>query len=197
MIDGSDSRMSETEHAVDELFLDRWSPRAMSGEAVTEEELMTLFEAARWAPSSYNNQPWRILYARRETGPWPVFFGLLGEGNQAWAKDAAALLVFVSKETFDFNGKPYPTHSFDTGAAWENLALQATMLGLVTHGMQGFDYERARAELRIPEGFRVEAMIAVGRPGDPAGLPERLREREAPSGRKALSEITCEGAFNF
>lgn len=197
MIDGSDAREPQVQYPVDELFLDRWSPRAMAGEGVTDEELSTLFEAARWAPSSYNNQPWRILYARRETEQWPVFFGLLVAGNQAWAKDAAALLLFVSKETFDFNGKPYPTHSFDTGAAWENLALQATMLGLVTHGMQGFDYERARAELNIPEGFRVEAMIAVGRPGDPAQLSESLREREAPSGRKSLAEITCEGAFNF
>jgi nitroreductase len=197
MIDGSESRMGETQYAVDELFLDRWSPRAMSGEAVTEEELMTLFEAARWAPSSYNNQPWRIVYARRETGPWAVLFGLLVAGNQVWAKDAAALLVFVSKETFDFNGKPYPTHSFDTGAAWENLALQASLLGLVAHGMQGFDYERARVELNIPEGFRVEAMAAVGRPGDPARLPEKLREREAPSGRKPLSQIVSEGSFNF
>jgi nitroreductase len=197
MIDGSDTREPQAQYPVDELFLDRWSPRALSGEGVTDEELMTLFEAARWAPSSYNNQPWRILYARRETEQWPVFFNLLVEGNQAWAKDAAALLLFVSKETFDFNGKPYPTHSFDTGAAWENLALQATMLGLATHGMQGFDYERARTELNIPEGFRVEAMIAVGRHGDPAQLSESLREREAPSGRKSLSEITCEGAFNF
>jgi len=197
MIDGSDAREPQAQHPVDELFLDRWSPRAMSGEGVTDEELMTLFEAARWAPSSYNNQPWRILYARRAAEQWPAFFGLLVEGNQSWAKDAAALLLFVSKETFDFNGKPYPTHSFDTGAAWENLALQATMLGLVTHGMQGFDYERARTELHIPEGFRVEAMIAVGHPGDPAQLPESLREREAPSGRKSLAEITCEGAFNF
>jgi nitroreductase len=197
MIDGSESRMPEVEHPVDELFLDRWSPRAMSGESISEEELLTLFEAARWAPSSYNNQPWRILYARRDTEHWPAFFGLLVEGNQTWAKDAAALLLFVSKETFDFNGKPYPTHSFDTGAAWENLALQATLMGLVAHGMQGFDYERARAELNIPEGFRVEAMAAVGRPGDPARLPEQLREREAPSDRKPLSEVTCEGAFRF
>lgn len=197
MIDGSESRKQEANYPVDEMFLDRWSPRALSGEGVTDEELMTLFEAARWAPSSYNNQPWRILYARRDTEHWPAFFNLLVEGNQAWAKDAAVLLLFVSKETFDFNGKPYPTHSFDTGAAWENLALQATLLGLVTHGMQGFDYERARAELNIPEGFRVEAMIAVGHPGDPAQLPEKLREREAPSGRKSLSEITCEGTFRF
>lgn len=195
MTEGSERRKAG--HPVDELFLDRWSPRAMSGEPVTEEELLTLFEAARWAPSSYNNQPWRILYARRDTGHWPVFLGLLVEGNRAWAKEAAALLIFVSKETFDFNGKPYPTHSFDTGAAWENLALQATLSGLVAHGMQGFDYERARAELNIPEGFRVEAMAAVGRPGDPARLPEHLREREVPSDRKPLSATTCEGPFRF
>jgi nitroreductase len=195
MLDGREVR--KPEHEVDELFLKRWSPRAMSGEGVTDEDLMSLFEAARWAPSSYNNQPWRILYARRDTEHWPVFLGLLVEGNRVWARDAAALLLFVSKETFDFNGQPYPTHSFDTGAAWENLALQATTRGLVAHGMQGFDMERARTELSIPEGFRVEAMVAVGRPGDPASLPEPLREREAPSGRKSLSEITCEGPFDF
>ena len=195
MVDGSESRKAD--HPVDELFLDRWSPRAMSHEGVSEEDLLTLLEAARWAPSSYNNQPWRILYARRDTDHWPTFFGLLVEGNQAWAADAAALLLFVSKETFDFNGKPYPTHSFDTGAAWENLALQATLKGMVAHGMQGFDYERARSELNIPEGFRVEAMAAVGRPGDPQRLPERLRAREAPSDRKPLGQTTCEGPFNF
>jgi nitroreductase len=195
MIDGSEVR--KPAHEVDELFLDRWSPRAMSGEPLTDDELLTLFEAARWAPSSYNNQPWRILYARRGAEHWDAFLGLLVEGNRAWAKYAAALLLFVSKETFDFNGQPYPTHSFDTGAAWENLALQATMRGLVTHGMQGFDYERARTELNVPEGFRVEAMVAVGRPGDPSTLPEALRAREKPNDRKPLSEITCEGPFNF
>ena len=195
MIKGSEKRKAE--YPVDELFLDRWSPRAMSGEAVSEEELLTLFEAARWAPSSFNNQPWRILYARRDTVYWPVFLDLLVEGNRSWANDGAALLLFVSKETFDHNGQTYPTHSFDTGAAWENLALQATLSGLVTHGMQGFDYERARAELNIPEGFRVEAMAVVGRPGDPATLPEKIRERETPNGRKPLSEITCEGPFKF
>lgn len=193
MIDGSEVR--KPEHEIDELFLDRWSPRAMSGEGFSEEELMSLFEAARWAPSSFNNQPWRILYARRDTEHWPTFLGLLVEGNRSWAKDAAALLLFISKETFDHNGETYPTHSFDTGAAWENLALQATLSGFVAHGMQGFDYERARAELSIPEGFRVEAMAAVGRPGDPSTLPERTRAREKPSDRKPLSEITFEGPF--
>jgi nitroreductase len=195
MIKGSEKR--EAGYPVDRLFLDRWSPRALSGEAVSEEELMTLFEAARWAPSSYNNQPWRILYARRDTEHWPRFLGLLVEGNRTWAKKAAALLVFVSKTTFDFNGETYPTHSFDTGAAWENLALQATIMGLAAHGMQGFEYERARTELSIPEGFRVEAMAAVGRPGRAEDLPEHLQKREAPSPRKSLAEITCEGPFRF
>ena len=194
-INASESRRAE--HPVGEIFLDRWSPRAMSGEEMAEGELMTLFEAARWAPSSYNNQPWRIMYARRGTAHWQTFFDLLVEGNQAWAKDAAALLVFASKETFDFDGKPYPTHSFDTGAAWENLALQGALKGLVVHGMQGFDYERARAALSIPEGFRVEAMAALGRPGDPARLPEPMRAREAPSDRKPLAETVCEGPFSF
>jgi nitroreductase len=195
MLKGSEVR--EADHPVAELFLNRWSPRAMSGEEIAEEDLMSLFEAARWAPSSYNNQPWRILYARRGTEHWPTFLDLLVEGNKAWAKHAAALLLFASKETFDFNGEPYPTHSFDTGAAWENLALQATLKGYVAHGMQGFDYERARAALGIPEGFRVEAMAAVGRPGAAEDLPEGLRKREAPSDRKPLAQTVCEGPFRF
>src|ERR1700752_1410903 len=195
MTKGTQTRKAD--YPIDLVFLDRWSPRAMSGEEITEEELLTLFEAARWAPSSYNNQPWRILYARRDTEHWPVFLDLLVEGNRAWAKDAAALLVFVSKTTFDFNGETYPTHSFDTGAAWENLALQAMLKGYVAHGMQGFDYERARTELGIPEGYRVEAMAPVGRPGRTEALPEQYRAREAPSPRKKLAEVVREGKFNF
>ncbi|HZS06178.1 MAG TPA: nitroreductase family protein [Blastocatellia bacterium] len=195
MIKGSEVR--KPDHPVDSLFLDRWSPRAMSGEAIPEEDLMTLFEAARWAPSSYNNQPWRILYARRDSEYWPLFFDLLVEGNKIWARNAAALLLFVSKTTFDFNGKPYPTHSFDTGAAWENLALQAWLKGYVTHGMQGFDYERAKTALGIPEGFRVEAMAAVGKPGNKEDLPEEVRKREAPSDRRKLAGTICEGPFHF
>jgi nitroreductase len=195
MIEGSDIR--KPHHPVDELFLDRWSPRAMSGEEIPEEDLLTLFEAARWAPSSYNNQPWRILYARRGTKHWQLFFDLLVEGNKAWAKDAAALLLFASKTTFDFNGEKYPTHSFDTGAAWENLALQGALKGFVVHGMQGFDYEGARTALGIPEEFRVEAMAAVGMPGPKEKLPEKMQAGESPSGRKKLDEIVREGPFSF
>ena len=193
MIEGSEKRHAE--HPVDELFLDRWSPRAMSGEEIGEEDLLTLFEAARWAPSSYNAQPWRFLYARRGTEHWQTFFDLMVEFNQSWAKDAAALVVFVSRETFEHNGEPSVTHSFDTGAAWQNFALQGWLKGYVVHGMQGFDYERARTALNVPEGFRVEAMAAVGRPGTPDKLPEKLRERETPSDRRPLSEIVYEGRF--
>jgi nitroreductase len=195
MIKGSEKRTAD--HPIDKLFLDRWSPRAMTGEAVTQEDLMVLFEAARWAPSSYNNQPWRMLYARRGSEHWQIFFDLLGEFNQGWAKDAGALVVFISRTHFDFNGEPSVTHSFDTGAAWENLALQGWLRGLAVHGMQGFDYERARTELNIPEGFQVEAMAAIGKPADPATLSDDLQAKEAPSDRRKLEQTICEGPFCF
>lgn len=195
MIDGSDVRQAD--HPIDEIFLDRWSPRAMSGASLSEAELMVLFEAARWAPSSYNNQPWRILYARRESEHWPLFFGLLVPGNQKWAKDAAALLVMISKTTFDHNGKPSRTHSFDCGAAWENLALQGALKGYVVHGMEGFDYDRARIELKIPDEYQVEAMVAVGLPADPDTLTEEQKKRDVPSSRRQLDETICEGLFCF
>jgi nitroreductase len=185
----------KADYPIDSLFLDRWSPRAMSGEPITEEELSTLFEAARWAPSSYNNQPWRILYARRDTSQWPLFFDLLVEFNQSWAKNAAALVVFISKTTFDHNGEPAATHSFDTGAAWGNLALQGALKGLVVHGMQGFDYDKARTALNIPEGFKVEAMAVIGKPGRAEDLPEKLQQREIPSDRRKLNETVFEGPY--
>ena len=167
----------------------------MSGEEVAPDELMSLFEAARWAPSSFNNQPWRFLFARRGTVHWETFTGLLTDSNKTWARQAAALIVVLSKTTFDHNGKPARTHSFDAGAAWENLALQGTAMGFVVHGMQGFSYRRAREELQVPEEYEVEAMIAVGRPGEKEDLPEELRQREFPSPRKKLEEIVFEGPF--
>jgi len=167
----------------------------MSSEEIPLEELNVLFEAARWAPSSYNNQPWRILFARRGTEHWPLFFDLLVDVNKTWAKKAAALVVFISKTTFDHNGEPSITHSFDTGAAWENLALQGALKGFVIHGLQGFDYERARTALKIPDGFQVEAMVAIGRPGKKEDLPEKIQQRESPNQRRKLSETVFEGPF--
>jgi nitroreductase len=182
------------EHNVGELFLNRWSPRAMSGEEIDEKTLFQLFEAAKWAPSSNNNQPWRFIYARRNTKDWETFFNLLAEGNQGWAKNAAVLIVVVSKTTFD-NDKLARTHSYDAGAAWENFALQGSMMGLVVHGMQGFDYDKAKEVLQIPNGYKVEAMIAVGKKGKKEDLPDYQQEREFPSARKSIAEIAMEGSF--
>ena len=195
MIKGSDVRKAD--HPIDNLFLDRWSPRAMTGERISHEDLMILFEAARWAPSSFNNQPWRMLFAHRDTKHWQLFFELLVESNQVWAQNAAALILFISKTTFDYNGKPSITHTFDAGAAWENFALQGWLKGYVVHGMQGFDYERAQTSLNIPEGFRVEAMAAVGILASPDVLPEKQRRMEAPSDRRKLEQTVCEGPFCF
>jgi nitroreductase len=159
--------------------------------------LMRLFEAARWAPSSFNAQQWRALYARRGNEHWPTFLGLLVEGNKAWAQNAAVLVLFISRTKFEYNNEPSISHSYDTGAAWENFALQGFHQGLVVHGMEGFDYERARTELKIPEGFRLEAMVAVGKPGAKETLPEKLRAKESPNDRRKLAESVCEGPFRF
>jgi nitroreductase len=181
--------------SVDPIFPNRWSPRAMSGEEISDDEFMSLVEAARWAPSSYNNQSWRFVFAKRNTEHWDVLFNLLGEPNKVWCKNAAVLIVIVSKDSFDFNGKPSITHSFDAGAAWENLSLQGTIMDLVVHGMQGFDYVNAKKFLNIPDGFTVEAMAAIGRPGKKNDLPLQLQDKEFPSDRKKLSEIVFEGVF--
>lgn len=192
---GRDHRSPD--HPIEPLFLDRWSPRAMSGAPIGESELLRLFEAARWAPSTYNEQEWRFLYARCDSPHWPLFFGLLMEANQAWCSQAAVLMVVLSHKVFTRDGRPNPVHTFDAGAAFENLALQGAAMGLVVHGMAGFDRNKARTELGVPDDYAIEAMIAVGHPGDPAALPEPLRQRESPSGRKPVTEIAHEGPFRF
>lgn len=169
----------------------------MTGEPISEKEMLTLFEAARWAPSTYNEQEWRFLYARRDTPQWPIFFNLLVEGNQRWCVRAALLCVVAAHKVFQQNGKPNPVHIFDSGLAFENLALQGTAMGLVVHGMQGFDFEKARKDLAVPDDYAVCAMFAVGRPGDPAELDPETRAREKPSPRKPVREMICEGKFAF
>jgi nitroreductase len=187
----------KADYAIEPIFVRRWSPRAMSGEPITETELLTVFEAARWAPSTYNEQEWRFLYARRNTPQWPLLFDLLMEANQAWCKNAAVLVVVLARKTFARNGKPNPVHLYDAGSAWENLALQAAAMGLVAHGMAGFDFEKARTALDVPEQYAIAAMLALGRPGDPAQLPSELRELESPSGRRPVRDSICEGKFRF
>jgi len=193
MVKGSEFRIAD--YPINRIFIDRWSPRAMSGDEIPVRDLMLLLEAARWAPSSYNNQPWRIVFARRDTAHWPIFLDLLNSANRLWAARAGALLVFISKTTLDLDGSDSITHSFDAGAAWVSFALQGFMNGYVVHGMQGFNYERAKVDLGIPDGFKVEMMAAVGRPGKPELLPEVLRKKEVPNGRKSLADIVSEGFF--
>lgn len=184
-------------YPINPIILNRWSSRAMSGEELSDEELMPLFEAARWAPSCSNNQPWRFIYAKRNSTKWNLFLNFLNPGNLIWCKYAAALIVIISNKFFESNQKPSITHSFDAGAAWENLALEGTLRGYVVHAMQGFDYVMARKELKIPDDFEVEAMIAIGKQGSKKTLPEGLQKRESPSNRKLLEELTSEGVFSF
>jgi nitroreductase len=195
MINALDHRKAE--YPVEDIFVARWSPRAMTGEPLSDGEIKTLFEAGRWAPSTYNEQEWRFLFARRDTPQWQTFFDLLVEGNQAWCRNAAMLVVVVAHKVFAKNGKPNPVHLFDAGAAFENIALQGTAMGLVVHGMQGFDFAKAHSVLKVPEDYAVAAMFAAGRPAEPETLDGPLRDREKPSDRKPVTQIICEGPFAF
>jgi nitroreductase len=187
--------LRSTDTAVDPLFLRRWSPRALDGSALAADELRSLLDAARWAPSAYNYQPWRFLYALRGTPAFDRFLEALVPFNQGWARHASVLVYIVSEETMGSPEKPSHSHSFDAGAAWAQLGLQASIAGLVAHGMTGIDFEKARELLAVPEGWRIEAAIAIGRRADPSVLPEQLRGGEQPSGRKPIEAIAFEGGF--
>ena len=190
----------QTEHPVLPLLLERWSPRAFDGSPVAQGDLDTMFDAARWAPSAFNSQPWRFLYAHRGDPHWERFLGVLIPFNQDWAKHAA-VLVYILSDSLPFtdrkSGEPAPslTHGFDAGAAWALLALQAWSMGYYAHGMSGIDLDRARTELGVPGRYVINAAAAIGRRGDPASLPEKLRAREEPSGRNPVSDIAFHGPF--
>jgi nitroreductase len=183
------------DHPIHPLILNRWSPRAMSGEAISEDELNALLEAARWAPSSYNAQPWRYIYAKTGTPVFEHFIELLVDSNKQWASKAAILGVSISKKTFEHNGKPSVTHAYDTGAAWENMCLEGTSRDLDVHGMEGFDYEKARSTLEIPDDYEILAMFAIGKHAPKESLPPSLQQREAPGVRKKIEEFAMEGKF--
>ncbi len=196
MINNIDVRdFRDVDHEIDPIFPERWSPRAMSGEALDVATLNQLFEAARWAPSAFNAQPWRFVYALPGTPHWDGIFNLLVDGNKSWCERAGALVVVFSRHVFEHNGKPIGTHAFDTGAAWQNLALQGARMGLVVHGMAGFDWSRASRVVNAPEEFSVQAMIAIGKPGLVEELSESQRQKEQPSPRKSVAEISFEGSF--
>ncbi len=164
------------DYTIEAIFLERWSPRAFTGEAISDADLHRIFEAARWAPSSYNSQPWRFFYAKRDTPAFAAFLGLLTASNQVWAKNASVLMIMASQKSFTPAGKSEPvesrSHSFDAGAAWGYLALQTLRLSYAAHAMSGFDAARSHKELNMPSDYRPEAAIAIGRRGDKAILPE-------------------------
>jgi nitroreductase len=180
---------------VDPLFTGRWSPRAFSSEPIPQETLDLLFEAARFAPSSVNEQPWLFLYARTEE-ELARFRPLLVEQNQLWANKAPVLAFAFARRTFQKNGKPNRWAAFDTGAAWMALSLQAHLLGLVTHAMGGIVTEKVYEVLGVPEAeYEALCGIAIGKYGDPAALPEQFRDREKPSPRKPREQVAIHGRF--
>ncbi|MBP6029998.1 MAG: nitroreductase family protein [Sphingobium sp.] len=191
--------MSErtADHIILPQFLERWSPRAYDPRPIDEETLKTVLEAARWAPSAFNYQPWRFACALRGDGYWKAYLDALIPFNQAWAANASALIYIVSDTIMEAYGerKPSHSHSFDSGAAWMAMALQAHSMGLITHGMSGIDFDKAAKAINLPEGFSIEAAVALGYPGDKAILPKELQEREVPSDRKPLGETMVMGSL--
>src|SRR5690625_676193 len=179
---------------IHDVFLRRWSPRAFSEKEVTDDVLHSIFEAARWAPSAANIQPWQFIYAKSEEDR-ERFLTFINDNNVKWCQHAPVLVAVASKVTRNDAGDPNPTHAFDTGAAWGYLALEATRKGLITHGMGGFSREKAKEVLNIPDDHEVHAIIAIGYQGTLERLDESFHEREKASDRKKLSEFISEGQF--
>ncbi|OIQ93834.1 malonic semialdehyde reductase RutE [mine drainage metagenome] len=187
----------QAEFPVDPLFLNRWSPRAFTGEPLPDAVLFTLFEAARWAPSSYNGQPWRFCYAKRGGARWGDFLACLHEVNRQWAEQASALVFLAASQSIQAMGQtiPAPAPALDCGAAWASLALQASLLGWHAHAIGGFDRTAAARVVGMPKGYDMLLAVAIGRRGGKESLPEALQAREAPTPRRPLAELVAEGCF--
>lgn len=176
----------------------RWSPRAFSSEAVRDDDLLGLLEAARWAPSCFGAEPWRFVIGRRGSGAGHELIAeCLVPANRLWAEKAPILMVTVAVQNFEYNGEPNRWASHDLGIAMGQLGVEATARNLILHQMGGFDADLARKKLKLPDGFDPLAAVAIGHPGDPTELPEELAEREAaPRSRKPLHEIVFDGGFD-
>jgi nitroreductase len=193
-------KLAITSMPIHELLASRWSGRAFdAAKPVDHDQVITLLEAARWAPSCYGDQPWRFLVWNKGTDAeaWQQAFSCLASGNQAWVKDAPLLLLTTADTLFNHNGQPNRWGQHDTGAAAENLCLQAEAMGLMAHQMGGFDADKARALFGVPERYIPMAMVAVGFPADPATFSLEVREREtAPRKRRELGELFFAGAWD-
>jgi len=187
------------DYPIEPLFLRRWSPRAYDAVSMDPTDLFSILEAARWAPSAYNIQPWRFLYSLRDDSYWKTYLSLLDPFNAGWAQHASALVFIISDQLTPPDGdglqKTSLAHSFDSGAAWAQLALQATSIGYQAHAMAGIDHKRSRNMLSVPAHYQVEVAIAIGKSGDPSSLSEELKDREYPSLRRRMQEITFSGVF--
>lgn len=189
-INAADFRRPDYEIAP--LFIDRWSPRSFVRKEVPDDDLYGVFEAARWAPSASNHQPWSFIVARTQEDR-ERFHSFILPGNLVWCKEAPVLAVVISR-TVSERG-PNAFHAFDAGTAWGYLALEATRRGLMAHAMGGFERDKARAVLNVPEDYALHAVVAIGYQGEQDALPENLREREQPNGRRPLRESLFEGGF--
>lgn len=182
-------------HPVDALFTNRWSPRAFDPRPISEEALKSIFEAARWSMSCFNEQPWLIIYAT-DGNDLDTYLGALAEGNRKWARNAPVLGFIFARRRFTRNDKPNRWAEFDTGAAWMAFTLQARMLGLYTHGMGGFDRDKAYEITAVPRDvYTVIAAFALGRYGDRDSLNEDKKKNEQPNNRKPLSTMIARGKF--
>ncbi len=185
-----------SDHPVHDLIRHRWSPRAFADKPVPPEVLRSLFEAARWAPSSSNEQPWAFLVATKNDPAYPKLLSTRVEFNQLWAKNAPVLAIAVSRLSFARTGHPNRNAFYDTGASVAHLTTEASARGLFVHQMGGFDPQKAKELFAIPADWEPIAAFVIGYPGDPQTLPETLRDRElAPRSRKPLSEFVMSGAW--
>jgi len=184
-------------YPINDFFWCRWSPRAMSGEPLKEVEVLSLLEAARYAPSSFNEQPWRFIYTLKDSLAWQAVYNNLVPFNQEWAKNSGALVIVLSFSHYRKNNKKNDKASFDTGAAWQNIALQASLMSLVAHGMSGVNFEKLRSDFEISDNYKIEMVIALGHLADKNVLSNELAAIEEPSVRLKLEDIASLDKFNF
>ncbi len=188
-----------TQVAIDETIANRWSGRAYdASKTVSQQQIIALLEAARWAPSCFGDQPWRFIVWDKSTDAagWQQAFDCIVPGNQSWVKDSSVLVLVAADSLFNHNGKPNRWGQYDTGAAAQNLCLQAESLGLMAHQMGGFDPARAREVFKVPEQFELMAMISVGYPADEKTLEGEVLSREtSPRSRRALGELFFTGSW--
>ena len=191
-------KLADTQYPINDLLRQRWSPLAFSDQMVEPEKLCSVLEAARWAASSYNEQPWSFIVATKDNqGEFERLLSCLAEGNQEWALNAPVLMISVAKLHFERNGKENRHAFHDVGAAAAQLAIQATANGLFIHQMAGFDVLKTREIYSIPEGYEPVAAIALGYQGDPQALSEKLQQRElTPRSRNPLEKSVFSGAWN-